>query len=91
MQTTLKVLHSYAEKILTNADKHHLFARLTMRNGETDDGYEKLWLPRTSDNTLSQEARMYREKAVRLAGKDFKGISGNGVSRGGGARKSDSA
>ena len=51
VQTAKKVLPAYAGEILTNADKHHLFAKLTMRNGETDDEFEKLWLPRTGGTT----------------------------------------
>ena len=78
IQTTIKILPGYVEKVLTNSDKHHLFSRLTLRNGLTDDGYEKLWLPRTKDLSLAQETRLYREKAMRLVGEDFKGIAFRG-------------
>ena len=78
IQTTIKILPGYVEKVLINSDKHHLFSRLTLRNGVIDDGYEKLWLPRTKDLSLTQETRLYREKAMRLVGEDFKGIAFRG-------------
>ena len=39
IQTTIKVLPGCFENILVNVDKHHIFARLTMRNGEKYDGF----------------------------------------------------
>ena len=78
IQTTIKILPGYVEKVLINSDKHHLFSRLTLRNGVTDDGYEKLWLPRTKDLSLPQETRLYREKAMRIVGEDFRGIAFRG-------------
>ena len=78
VQTTIKVLPGHVENILVNADKHHISARLTMRNGENHDGFEILWMERTKDNTLAQEVRLFREKATRLAGKEFRGITFRG-------------
>ena len=68
----------YVDAILTQSDKHHMFARPTWRDGEPRDSMEVLWIKR-STGTIPQDMRAAREKITRYAGHDFRGITLRGA------------
>ena len=71
----------HVDVILTQSDRHHMFARPTWRAEDADskDPFEVLWIPRTAA-PISQDIKQARERAMRYAGADYGGITtrGNG-------------
>ncbi len=75
MMATIKVRPDLTNIILASVDRHHLFARMTMRNDGKDEANKPIWMPLATESNLLSYTRELREKGMRVAGKAYRGLS----------------
>ncbi len=71
---TVKVPTDLTCTILTNVDRHHLFARMTVRDDGKDSQNEPIWVPSSGDKHFLAHIRELREAGLRNAGGAYRGI-----------------
>ncbi len=68
MSTTVKVPPTLTATVLTNVDKHHIFARMTVRDEEKDCVNEPIWMANDNGLPFLAYIRQLREVGMRNAG-----------------------
>ncbi len=74
MMATVKIPPESTMAVLTNADRHHLFARVTLRDDAKDQGHEPIWLNHDGRSNFLAFIREIRESGLRHAGAAYRGI-----------------
>ncbi len=74
MLATVKVPTHLTCTVLTNVDRHHLFARMTVRDEERDHEHEPVWMQADGNPNFLAHVRELREAGLRIAGVSCRGI-----------------
>ncbi len=74
MLATVKVPTHLTCTVLTNVDRHHLFARMTVRDEEKDYEHEPVWMRADGNPNFLAHVRELREAGLRTAGSSYRGI-----------------
>ncbi len=74
MLATVKLPTDLTCTVLTNVDRHHLFARMTVRDEDKDQENEPIWMHADGEQNFLAFVRELREIGLRNAGGSYRGI-----------------